>query len=110
MPAPQKKERRTKDAQRTQRKGRMKRALADAPYGARLKALFSFIKLAGFSLKQCLDARASIQIVTGQRSLTGESIITRRLQTAIVLEVGGNPDFLNDAKTVGWKRSRHFKS
>ncbi len=35
-----------------------------------------FVRTWRFCSKQRLDARASIQIVTGQRSLTGESIIT----------------------------------
>jgi hypothetical protein len=43
----------------------MERTLADAPFGARLQGTASIHrKLGGISLKQRLDARASIQIVT----------------------------------------------
>lgn len=45
---PLKRERRTKDAPRTPGKGHEKRTLADAPFGARLKALLSHGKIAGF--------------------------------------------------------------
>ena len=44
----QEKERRTKDARRTPAKGRIERTLADAPCGARLKALPLSIELGGF--------------------------------------------------------------
>jgi len=64
-----KKERRTKDAQARPAKAHTERALADAPCGARLKALSSVSKTWRFCSKQRLDARASIQIVTDQRSL-----------------------------------------
>jgi len=43
-----KRERRTKAAPRTPAKGRTERTLADAPCGARLKALLLYMKLGGF--------------------------------------------------------------
>jgi hypothetical protein len=62
--APQQKTgRRTKDAQRTPATGHTERALADAPFGARLKALLLYQQMSQFSLKQRLDAHASIQNV-----------------------------------------------
>jgi hypothetical protein len=42
MSGPEKKERRTKAAQRTPAKGRTERTLADAPFGARPKALLLY--------------------------------------------------------------------
>ena len=53
---------RTKDAHRTPAKGHRERALADAPFGAWLKALLLYLKLGGFSVEQCLDAHASIRL------------------------------------------------
>jgi hypothetical protein len=58
------KERRTKDAQRTPAKGHSERTLADAPFGARAQGADSLSETWRFSLKQRLDAHASIQVVT----------------------------------------------
>jgi hypothetical protein len=55
-------ERRTKDAQRTPGKGRMERTSADAPFGARLKALLHSFKLAGFSLGSVLMLAHQVQL------------------------------------------------
>jgi len=62
-----------KHAQEAPAKGQMKRTLADAPCGARLKALLSSGNFGGFILKQRLDAHASIQILAVSRFGDGTS-------------------------------------